>query len=409
MTTPTISDKLGDFTQIQLGPNLPVPMFNGVPGLTVTIANQDLTNTITIARRNNFTQNGPNTATVPPLGSITVDAGRTIWGLAPAGTLPPLIFPGGGNWAPSPAQVAAQINALGLAKDTTLQGTTTAVNNPAFGPATLTAQTNQNTAIPNNIAATGVPLLALPQNVVNSTNQTVAAGATTVLGPFNVSQIGYEITVSLHSAAVTATFAKVLMTWSDSVTSTTLDRQTWWLIPGADNTTNIHTIKGFGPTEGNQVTITLGAFSNSVVFDQVIMNQNSRVFTRHDWRTYAAGAWAGALGTPVTDMSGMILSQNSATVATAGHYTVYAPLFCGKVQIWGHTSSNGGDAFLQLNPIADQSPSIGALTNLVTIAATPSGDFNVQFYIPRSQLQILFNNTNSVSRTLQHSIQMTDI
>src|ERR1700746_245665 len=164
MTVTDTGPKLGDFTSEFIGPTTPVQIWSGQQGVQLTLANQDLVNGITIARRNNFVQNGPNTAVIPPLGSITVDGSRTIWALAPANTANLLIFPGGGNWAPSPAQVAAQINALGLMKDTTGQSINTAVNAPSYGPisltspgllatqATLASQTSGGQTIAQNVA-----------------------------------------------------------------------------------------------------------------------------------------------------------------------------------------------------------------------------------------------------------------
>ena len=410
MTTPTLSDKLGDFTQVQLGPDLPVPIMNGVPGLSVTLSNQDLINTVTIARRNNFSQGGSNTATIPPLGSVTVDASKTIWGLAPTGTLPLLIFPGGGNWAPSPAQVAAQINALGLAKDTS-------VNNPAYSPittgnagllSTLSAQTNQNTAIPNNIAATGVPLLVLPQSLYNN-NFTVAAGTTTLIGPFTITQPGYELLFSLWSSVAANVFLRVTMQWFDPTTGVKVDQQSWYMLAGANATTDLHAIQGTGPTVNAQLQIGFTAVNGLITIPNVLLHQNSRIYTRHDFRTFTHGNYVNGLSASGTDdMQAMVLTQQLASsVATGTHITIYSPLYAGVAYVGAHTSSNTSDATLTFNAFTDTS-----LTSPVQIYQQKTdgvGNINQPgVTIPRAQLQIVFSNGNAGTVGLTLGIIMKD-
>lgn len=413
---PPQQTSLGDFIQVQLNPNLPIPIINGVPGKMVTIANQDLTQTVTIARRNNFTQNGPNALPIPPLGAVTIDMSKTIYGLAPAGTLPVIVLTGGGQWAPAPSQIAASISALGLATAANQTTQTSAINNPSYNPitqtnsgllSTLAQQVTQQTAIPNNIAATGVPLLVLPNTLVNVSNTSVASGGSTALTAVNPTQPGYNILVQAHSTAGTATYARVLMTWTDAVTGNVVNRQSWWFIPGADATTNQHSIAGSGPTEGTQLTITLFAYNNTVVFDLVFLEQNSRIYARHDWRTYAVANLAGGLNVSNADMSGMIMGQFNQSVVTTGHFTAYTCLFAGKVSIWCHSASNTTDMTLQINALADQvalSPGI-----IAEFSSDSGGNINVQqFYLPRSMCQWILTNNNAATKTLTFNVTMGD-
>lgn len=277
MTTPTLSDKLGDFFSVQLGPKLPVPVVNAVPGQTVTLANQDLVNNVTISRNNNVAGG----AVIPPLGSVTVAMDKTIWGTAPAGTLPLLVFPGGGNWAPSPAQVAAQINALGLAKDTTLQGTTSAVNAPAFGPAKDTtvnlvnttlgapAQDSIRTAIPNNIAITGVPALNLKSATQAANAQSIAAGATfTPAAITGINQPAYNLHLTATAgASSTKPWYTVTVKWIDTASGfiVQFDQFTAFM----SSVSNALSTVIYGPADADQMQI---AITNN---DTVAMTLNT--------------------------------------------------------------------------------------------------------------------------------------
>jgi hypothetical protein len=268
VTAPTITpSQLGDFLQTQLNPSVPIPIINGIPGMQVTIANQDLTQTVTLARRNNFTQGGSNTLSIPPLGSVTVDASKTIWGLAPAGTLPLIILPGGGQWAPSPAQVAASINALGLAKDSS-------VNN-----------------LPSGIAATGVPLLSNATQVANDTSgHVIAAGATLTLGPYtNFTQHSYAAFLAFTAAASsTFPFYTVTTLWTDTTGNQIMHVDSFWTI--AALASGLWTV-GLGPISGQSLQIIITNNDTvAVTLTALYLSQNSRVLTGDQW----SNAWNGA-------------------------------------------------------------------------------------------------------------------
>lgn len=394
---------LGDLTQIPvtLRPTQAIPALG--QDITVTLYNTDITNNAYVSYQRWFNPGATNSIPIRPLQSIPFTANKPLYiaGVV-TGQAVVLVVPGGTTIQPSPADAAASINALGLAKDTS-------VNAPGYGPSTLAQQVTQQTAIPANIATTGAPLLVLPQNLTNTTATSVASGGTTTLGPFSFNQIGYEITVSCHTAAVAPTYCRVLMNWTDSNTGTVIDRQTWWIIPGSDATTNLHIVKGYGPTEGNQITISLSAYNNTVIFDQVLMNQDSRIFVRHDWRTYQLNALGGGLGSPPQDLAGMILlAAQPSTVATGAHTTNYTGLFSGKVQVWAHTSSNTTDCVTTLNAIADQTVGIVS-PNIIQFTTGGDGNANIQLYIPRSQLQVVQTNNNAASKSLNVNITMTDI
>ena len=89
----------------------------------VLLANQDLVNAVTVGTMSSVFIDSQAADVVPPLGSIAYIGGSTLYAIAPAGTAALEVIAGGTSWAPSPADVALQIQDLGLAKDATVQAT----------------------------------------------------------------------------------------------------------------------------------------------------------------------------------------------------------------------------------------------------------------------------------------------
>jgi hypothetical protein len=296
MTTPTLSDKLGDFFTVQLTPKLPVPIVNGIPGAMVTLANQDLVNNVTISRSNSVAGG----ATIPPLGSVTVDMGKTIWGLAPANTLPLLVFPGGGSWAPSPAQVAASINALGLMKDTTgtaINGNVTGVSKDVTVSLVNTtlgapAQDSIRTAIPDNIAATGVPLLNLKQALQNVTGTVITTGATNTFTTITgITQPSFNLHVTATgNGAATKPWYTVRLNWIDSATGLVVQVDaftTYFSNTGSALTTVIS-----GPTDADSLQIQITNNDTlSLTINQLFVFMSSRPNYTYDFYYHF---WTGA-------------------------------------------------------------------------------------------------------------------
>ncbi len=127
-------------------------------GTTVTVYNADILNVVTVSRSRSISQNGTNGAPIQPLTSAVLDASTALYAVAPQGTAPLVLLPQGGSMSPSPAQIATQISALGLMKDTTGQAINASVG-----------------ALPVGIAETGAPLQL-------GSTETPAAGAS--WGPY---------------------------------------------------------------------------------------------------------------------------------------------------------------------------------------------------------------------------------
>lgn len=204
------------------------------------IINTDLVNSLFVSQSNVISAND---ISIPPLGSMGVD-GTSNWyasTLAAFG-IATQIAPGVTQWTPSPAQVAAQINALGLA--------------------TLNEQVNQNTAIPNNISTTGVPLLSLQSQIASQSSLGMVAGASVTSSVFNVANISFEFVIAGETtvAADATPYALVVLQWIDSVSGLLVSKDSFVMIVGSQIGLNVapHLLKG--PNKGDQVKVTVHNF-----------------------------------------------------------------------------------------------------------------------------------------------------
>lgn len=84
------------------------------------VVNRDLVNAVGYGPSDVAGANPNEYSIVDALGSVTLDGRSDIFAFPLTGSAVLDVVPGAGNWTPSPAMAAQQINALGLAKDATL-------------------------------------------------------------------------------------------------------------------------------------------------------------------------------------------------------------------------------------------------------------------------------------------------
>lgn len=143
------------------------------------IVNPDIINPIYVGN-----DIGQQVVAVPPLGSATLggDSRHDVWVSTNGGNyiVNAYLMPEGSNWTPSPAQTAAQIAALGLAKDTTVQTT----NNISGQTNTILGNPSQETgnlATAANQLTTGVAPLVPNYGIVG--NHGLGPQITAITGP----------------------------------------------------------------------------------------------------------------------------------------------------------------------------------------------------------------------------------
>jgi hypothetical protein len=345
-------------------------------------------------------------AIIPPLGSVTVDMSKTIWGTAPANTLPLLVFPGGGNWAPSPAQVAAQINALGLAKDTS-------VNAPSYNPitvanpgliatqATLAGQTSGGLTIAGNIAAAGAPPINLKSTTQIANGLAITAGTTTALTAVTgINQNAYNVHLTCTAGgASTKPWYTVTLKWIDTASGFTvqIDAYTAFM----SSTSNVMSTVISGPTDADQLQVSV---TNN---DTVTMTVNvgfviisSRFYTQdyiyQFWTTAAMPAIPGfqigaAVQVPTQKILFAVNRSVGIGVTTAPDYAL--PVYAGPVQVhFDGTGSNNWDI-----EFTDQLT--GTFNHRQTYTGPPALG-NIQTIWPRSPITCHFTNNGAVSGTM---------
>jgi hypothetical protein len=376
----------------------------------ITLANQDLINGVTIARRNNFTLNGPNTAVVPALGSITVDGSRTIWAMAPTGTAPLMIFPGGGNWSPSPAQIAAQISTLGLMKDTTGVQIQNAVNSPAYNPITTTnagllALDTIRTAIPSNIAVTGVPLLRLNSPIGSQSGVALPITTVVTVGPFTMAQIGFYLYLSLTcNASATSPWAIVSLQWTDATTGFLMNEDTF-VMPMAVGGQKFAI---FGQVFSNQLTIQVNPQDTLVSSFDWQLIQTSQV---HSVEPTILCEQLTKLATPgfpapSSNMDAGLVMQTQIGVNASGNQSRLVPMYTGEV--FSIVSEQGVGAS---NAVYKMTPAISLyafnVANVVDGNNTIAGGivpYQSRLKFPRIPMLTNYANNGSVVANFTHVI-----
>jgi hypothetical protein len=373
MTVPSIAT---DPVTVQVsGSVLPILSALG-KGAQILIYNNDITNVAYAGYRNGLTQ--ANAIPVQPLASVTIPAERQLFAFCPTASVALTLAPNGTNISPSPAQVAQQLNTLGLAKDTSVN------------------------ALPGTISTTGVPLLNNTA-LLDNTNAVITAGNSVVLPSsiteYSVTQPGYEVLIACHSTA--EAYLQVLMTWFDIVSGLVVSSQSWWLSPGPA-AGSINRYIGTGPTHGNQLQVTLAAVTGTVTVDNFTIEQNSRIYARDDWRSTQFNG-AVTYFSPLVNPISLVLGHfGPGSVGAGVSLNRLLPLFAGKIRLHAGTNSHAADLNVIITNVADQTPAGSAV--LYQESSNANGFLDTETSLPRSNCQIALVNNNAGAQNLQFLI-----
>lgn len=96
----------------------------------VLLVNRDVSAQVILSDIEGGDPGGQSVNILDPLGSLALDGETDQWAQTITGSAIVEVCPGGRGWSPSPAQIAAQMLAAGLAKDTTVQGVSTTLGSP---------------------------------------------------------------------------------------------------------------------------------------------------------------------------------------------------------------------------------------------------------------------------------------
>lgn len=323
-------------------PGKPSVLYNRDPAVTVYLGPEG------------FDPFGQAVHILDPLSSVPVDGTAEMWAQTQAGTAVVQASPRVGAITPSPAQIAAQI------------------------------------------ALSGVSLLARPTVIANRAAAAIAGSGTATLGPFAVTQIGYEIGLTLQTGGgATFPFTAVTLTWTDSVSGLVVAQETWTL---GGSTAAPQAFCGTGPSKGDTLTITaVNLDPLSAVTFAATVTQNSRAYVRDDWRQLTGGVIPGFTNASYNRPGNVLLSAafnvNAGVQAPARIIGFYA----GRVALssWSQNSLAGtwqvldiGDSNVGNVPVA------GGSFQASGIPANP-----VSFPLPRSQCALVITNTAAANGT----------
>jgi hypothetical protein len=267
-------------------------------------------------------------------------------------------------------------------------------------------QTSQDHA--DKISVTGVPLLTKSVNVVNDINRNVPLGGgnVTIANAVSVTQIGYEIAITALISALAATLPvlTVQMIWTDSVTGTTVGHETWNIPIGSSGAGSVHI--GTGPTKANQLTVKLAnndTAQNATV--TTVINQNSRVYARDDWRTESFNAIPNAV-LPLHDQQGNTLANLLTSALPAnGSQTRLLPVYSGRVSI-AFSSAISGAGKIQVNNL-DPVMSAAGIYLLLAIPASNNTTI-VTVSLPRAVCQFILTDTTGLAGNSLQAMFVTD-
>lgn len=388
-----------------------------------TIVNNDELNTVYFDNNIGVNPTRSTTVFLPPQASTSVDGKSDVYAICSAGdTADFLVFPGIVPWQ-NPVGVQIALNALGLAKESTqllVESNTgnTATNvdtvNTTLGTPAQTADIDTvnttlgspaqhndvvttgpaNTA--DNIASTGVPLLSNANNLINLSNTVIAAGGSNSQGPVDINQIGYELFISIESAATSnSPYFQMILTWTDSASNRVVSTEEWDLMGG---NAAFQQYCGTGPTKGDRLSI---SFNNSDAANSVTFvfsfTLNSRVYVRDDIRQITTHTPPGFTNSNI-DVPANILGAMSPSVPTgSGGLTRLLGLFAGLANI---SIANGAQPIsititCIANPTAGLGPSTEDLIYSTNVAANANA--NASINLPRGICSVFILNTGSAA------------
>jgi hypothetical protein len=394
----------------------PQPLYVGKPlnataqlGVGWTLANNDQTNPVYVSTSPGVKSTDSDAIQVAPLGSIPVDPTFTSYIVSAGPSVQCFLMPGGGTWAPSPAQIAAQINALGLMKDTTGSAINTNVTGvakdasvtPLAKDTTLAAQTSGGATIAGNIATTGAPPINLKSTTQIANGLTITAGTTTALTAVTgINQNAYNLHVTCTSgASSTKPWYTVTLKWIDTASGFTVQVDAYTAF--MSSTSNVLSTVISGPTDADQLqvsvtnndTVTMTVNVGFVIISSRFYNQD---YIYQFWTTAAMPAIAtfqigAAVQVPTQKILFSVNRSVGIGVTTSPDYAL--PVYAGPVQVHlDGTGSNNWDAVF-----TDQLT--GTFLHRQTYTGAPALG-NVQTIWPRAPITCHFTNNGSVSGTL---------
>lgn len=308
------------------------------------LVNPDITNSIYIGN-----DQGNQIIPVPPLGSITIGGSKHDTWISTNGgsfTVTAYLLPNGTQWTPSPAQVAQQINALGLATSAN-QGTqitheANTENNTgntnlflggnaagalisAPGLSLSKDMLHANTGVTTEIAAMiatgssagspgGAPILRKTDSLNFGSSATLTPGLGVILvNNVAVNQPGYEMLLNLWTNSgtqPTTPFATVIVNWFDASSGFSIEADIFVIACGQNSANSLLAYLS-GPCKGDILNVQIinldGAQNMQLSY---AINANSHIYTwnrilQPTYASLAPNGFTNPNGTPAAGLLGI--------------------------------------------------------------------------------------------------------
>ena len=395
MTTPKVLQPVTYQSIGQVTGFILVPRGSG----QANVYNGDIANVLYVSP--NPTPTPGNSIPVQPLTNATLDGSVALYASAAAGLpVANVTVSASSQISPSPAQIATQIATLGLATATNQVAGTAAINNPAYGPATLSRQVLQESNIPNNMAITGVPLLNLSNLVLTVTpNTTINVNTSTTFpgSPLLLNQPGMEIVFQVDAAGPTSV-CRFTINWLDGA-GNFLSNDNYWVYAGT--TGNPHTLYAKGPTDGLQCTFQIGAYLTNIRIVKMLVYLNSKIYDQWQFETQSMPALANTFNLSLIEPAALIQGRRAAAVIAAGATDVTClGMYVGQAWLFALTSSGTNDMTVKIQNAADQF----GQDFFVSYKSDGAGQINQYIQMPRGQSLLSMINNNAAQQTMRYML-----
>jgi hypothetical protein len=374
-----------DITRIPVTATRSGQIFPAMGNFNIGVYNEDITNIVWVSRRPSFQAGVGNAAPIQPLTTGIFSAARPLYAISASGTIVVTITPEGESINPSPAQIAAQINAIGLATEAT--------------------QLGQNNNIPNNIGSVGAPLRG-GSTIIYNTSGNINAAATVDLGTLTTVRVSYEAFLSLvdNSAGTLNRTVKVNIIFKDSVSGQIVDQTNFNIFPGASGG-SARQILITGPMSGNQIDVTLTNNDTAQVAYVFMLLDTGRVYN-HDHRfigltnPLATGQTGASYDTP-----GSLIIDTAPSIVNGTTTTRQLGMYNGMVNI--HMASPGSNAGVwTITSLDDQAGNDGVVFGRV-LTPPPTHDM-ASFAMPRASCVLSIKNNGASTSAFPTTITTQD-
>lgn len=250
----------------------------------------------------------------------------------------------------------------------------------------------------NKIAITGAPPLNLPTLIGSGTIAALAAGSSSVQGPFAHNQLSYHLWLAVQQASVSAspTIITATVNWIDTNSGQTIAVRSYEILAGPNGTN--HTIEIRGPARANSVNVTfvneLHSFTSAtIVYDMFAV---SRSYLRDIARDIVTAGSGFSPANPNVPFG--ILGDLSPTLGAGAAVSRTLGLYTGRCILTAFTA--GANATLQVEITEpQQGDQILANTTDVWRGLTDAhGNLQANIAMPNLHCLIVLTNLDTVSR-----------